>query len=429
MHYIRSLLYGLLAILALLALAPTPAAFASPTAEAFEAFIKTRLGSFILFETQEGRRLTTWLTGEIAPSAASVERVLARLKDPSLRGASAAEIETRVLRIREQYHGIKNAPELDLAPIPLNQARLLSRWASEELAFIESAEGLRFVAPLPKIGYAESVQAFLKATPSEVLLELKSTRQIELSPRLATFSAQWPHHIKLVPQVKFRHPLRDGAKTLKHDVLVISTHGLSAVERDALAIGVSRALFWKTVSFPMKPYAEHLYIRLGQKTYDFTKDLIRVAPYAASTNKRLEPVLQLTDREYQRLRQYMNAASADSHGVLGEFDPKGTLTPETEGLLTQNWPTTPGQYHNCVSWLCLAPIGERAEPLIELAGAKAGTKTQVDPGRWGEYLVAGAPTDRIFAVVYWTDEPLLSALMDIKTGVPFPKWGFFKTAP
>lgn len=219
--------------------------------------------------------------------------------------------------------------------------------------------------------------------------------------------------------------LNEGGVNLssKRPVLIISTEGLDDAGRAMLVDSYMEALSSGMVSFPAVEGAGHLYTRLGNLTFDHLQGLRASQNYVSSLPK-IEPILALNPIEDLRLRHYVDRAVKNYDRTIGGFAYNGMQGGENAGWLFENRARVAGRNHNCTSWVCMAPVGDVRQSLLELAGATTQLDVHTNPGWWLSYLVAGAPLERVPYVVYWTTESLSAARQKIRPGEAFVSWRF-----
>jgi hypothetical protein len=106
------------------------------------------------------------------------------------------------------------------------------------------------------------------------------------------------------------------------------------------------------VEFFVSPGFHHLYTRIGDKTYSRISGLSESGFYTSSS-ERIGVLVQLSDSEMGRLKQYVNGACQNPSRALGPFNYGGGRPPQAS---------------NCTSWITWAPIGDRGETLARLLG-------------------------------------------------------------
>jgi hypothetical protein len=132
------------------------------------------------------------------------------------------------------------------------------------------------------------------------------------------------------------------------------------------------------VEFFVSPGFHHLYTRIGDKTYSRISGLSE-SGYYTSSSERVGVLVQLTDTEMGRLKQYVNSACRDPNRVLGPFVYGGG---------------TPPRASNCTSWISTAKIGDRGESLARILGVWESGFPQGFVGS-----LARSASDRVKAVV------------------------------
>ncbi len=106
------------------------------------------------------------------------------------------------------------------------------------------------------------------------------------------------------------------------------------------------------VEFFVSPGFHHLYTRIGDKTYSRISGLSESGFYTSSS-ERIGVLVQLSNTEMGRLKQYVDGACRDPQRALGPFNYGGGRPPQAS---------------NCTSWITWAPIGDRGETLARLLG-------------------------------------------------------------
>lgn len=394
----------------------------------WEAFTRSSTAHFLFRGTTEGSLLFERITDLTPRQAGDLGLLATVLEDARFNDALRAELEARLERVRARFeHGAGNMRRDWLTPkLSVDDQRALLKLASEELTLApgNQIEFVKAAFPSRSAGsgtFAAKDAAFREAT---VAPALDAQWADAIAPRVAELERAWPAQMRVVDDVGFRMPHPTAPAQGRRRVLVISQPALDDARRNDLRQGVLRALGRDTVSFPIKEKGRHLYVRIGEHVLDFAQSVERSA-YALSASERIEPVLALSPAESARLARYADRAASDP-GVVGRFGINGVVSGETEGQLHANRGVR--ALHNCVSWICTAPIGERGAPLLALAGAKAEWQVHTNPGWWTNFLVAGAEPSRIPLVLYWTNEPLEAALTRIRPGADFIPWDFARRA-
>jgi hypothetical protein len=106
------------------------------------------------------------------------------------------------------------------------------------------------------------------------------------------------------------------------------------------------------VEFMISPRFHHLYTRIGDKTYSRVIELSE-SGYYTSPSERIGVLVQLTNSEMGRLKQYVDTACRNPSQAIGPFVYGGGRPPQAS---------------NCTSWVTWAPIGDRGETLARLLG-------------------------------------------------------------
>lgn len=241
-----------------------------------------------------------------------------------------------------------------------------------------------------------------------------------ITSRLARFEARWPGQVKLVDDVMFPYGGPEApARVTNRKVLVISKRGLTQEHLDDYIDAISRG----TISFPLGPQGGHLYNRVGDKLVDLWTS-VNVRPYAHYEQKILEPVVALSPAEELRLRFHVEMLLQNRYATVGGPSHAGSTSARTNGKLRDNRPQGgTGEAHNCTSWICTAPVGDDGSSLASIVGATPANEVHTNPGWWTWYLTGAAKAERVPVVVYWTDEPLETALQTVRTNVPL-LWNF-----
>jgi hypothetical protein len=224
-----------------------------------------------------------------------------------------------------------------------------------------------------------------------------------LTKRMEAFAKLYPENVTFIDQVTFQQNRRTGKKK----VMMISLAGLSQTKKEALRKDYLKYFSDGTISFPLGESAGHLYTRLGAKTKDFISS-VDTSAYRLPSSERLETLMELTPAEFQRTQTYVKNSMKDLDKTIGGFDYDG-VKGKTEGKIDANKPVDSSQGHNCTSWICTAPVGDKGESLYRLAGATMANEVHTNPGWWSSWLAAGAESNRVPVVVYWTDQPIKDA--------------------
>jgi len=241
-----------------------------------------------------------------------------------------------------------------------------------------------------------------------------------LNKRVQQLAILFPRSIELMTGVKFRSQKRRAIKNL----LIISQNGLTTSEKQLMLETYLEAFDSGCISFPNVHHPTHLNIRVGSDVFDlFSKDsdeeitkhpIVHKKAYRLNTRDRYEPIVALSPWEMANLREYINNALNNPLEVLGEFNLKGLKKIRTRGRLNDNRPLKHSRKHNCISWLCTAPIGKRRQFLAQIMGIN---KNHPDyPSIYNEpdilinWLVNRASVRRVPLVVIWTS----SSIKDFK---------------
>jgi hypothetical protein len=168
-----------------------------------------------------------------------------------------------------------------------------------------------------------------------------------------------------------------------------------------------------TISFPLSEHAGHLYVRFGNKSFDYM-DPLDMHNYEKPNSYRLEPVIQLTRGEEQKLAQYFRNATDNSQKTLGDFEYDGTYN--TRGSLKNN--KCRGRAgHNCTTWISTAPIGPDQQKLLELVGGTVKQDIGANPGWWSGFLNTKAKKSRVpFSVFFSANTNLKDTLKKVPDG-------------
>ncbi len=224
-----------------------------------------------------------------------------------------------------------------------------------------------------------------------------------LNKRMEAFAKLYPDNVTFVENVTFKQNRKSGKKKM----MMISLAGLTATKKDALRKDFLKYFSDGTISFPLGEHGGHLYTRLGAKTKDFISS-VSTNNYRLPSGERLETVMELSPKEFKKTQTYVKNAAKHQSETLGDFSYDG-VKGKTEGKIDANKPLNSSQGHNCTSWICTAPVGDKGESLYRLAGATMSQEVHTNPGWWTSWLAAGAESDRVPAVIYWTDLPISEA--------------------
>ncbi|GAB4010939.1 MAG: hypothetical protein Fur0010_04460 [Bdellovibrio sp.] len=225
--------------------------------------------------------------------------------------------------------------------------------------------------------------------------------------RMKEFASLYPLNVKVIEEVTFELESKKAKKSL----LVISLNNLSEEVKQKLLKDYYEYFSYDTVSFPLGESGGHLYSRVGKKTLDYIGS-VTPNDYRFPSSERLESFLFLTPEEHLNLRTYIDNGIKDSNELLGDFDYDGSGQLATNATLTNNRLRTNDSYrgHNCTSWICTAPIGQKKKTMYELAGATKRNDVHTNPGWWSNWLTAVTGQERSPFAVYMTNEPLKDAL-------------------
>lgn len=224
-----------------------------------------------------------------------------------------------------------------------------------------------------------------------------------LNKRMEAFAKLYPDNVTFVDNVTFRQNRRSGKKKM----MMISLAGLTESKKEALRKDFLKYFSDGTISFPLGESGGHLYTRLGAKTKDFITS-VSTNNYRLPSGERLETIMELTPDEFKRTQTYVKNATKHQNETLGSFSYDG-VKGKTEGKIDANKPVNSSQGHNCTSWICTAPVGDKGESLYSLTGATMSQEIHTNPGWWTSWLAAGAESDRVPAVIFWTDQTIAEA--------------------
>jgi hypothetical protein len=138
--------------------------------------------------------------------------------------------------------------------------------------------------------------------------------------------------------------------------------------------------------------SHHLHTRVGDRDYDNIWSLSDNAWRGPSSysGDRLGVLVQLSDSEMTRLRQWIDRARQDHEGVLGRFNFNGG-DPNTPA---------PNKASNCTSWVTCARVGDRGETIGQLMGLGNGG----EPYSWVKGLARYGGSRVKGVVVHGPDE-------------------------
>lgn len=234
-----------------------------------------------------------------------------------------------------------------------------------------------------------------------------------------------PVRMAWVDDVRFRLTVRGEKVKTGRRMLVISTHGLGAVERELLRARYLETFGRGYVSFPLKERAKHLMTRIDERVFNNGRAVVNWIPrfrtrsYAIPRSRALEVMIALSPAEEANLQTYLANIKRHRMRTIGRFTMEGHQY--TTAKLDHNVTLEGG--HNCSSWIALAPIGAGGEALMELLGGDRALEVGTNPGWWTNWLAATAPAARIPQVLHWTPLPLSEALATIPSGKNFA-WDF-----
>jgi hypothetical protein len=242
-----------------------------------------------------------------------------------------------------------------------------------------------------------------------------------LDQRIQSLIQKYPDNVRWVNNVQFQANDSIGQNVgIRKKVLAISFSGLDPQQQATLLKDYTDALSHGTISFPLSARGGHLHARLGNQDFSAI-GAVSVTPYRFSTwSSRMEAVVLLTPQEELNMRAYFEQASGNSR-VIGQFNMAGVKSKRTEGKLTNNLPLTPGEGHNCTSWVCLAPIGNDGQSLEQLVGNYGG-EVYTNPGWWSHYLSTLSNSPRAPFVVFMSPDSM-DQLQDSLTSQPY-KWDY-----
>lgn len=236
-----------------------------------------------------------------------------------------------------------------------------------------------------------------------------SRRSFEL--RLAMFKNNWKNNVTVVPGVRFKYRDEHQKSVSYRDILMISTEGLSPAEISRLEKDYLDVVTIQTLTFPLKERATHTLVQFDGTVYNFGYFPIqmfskfRKGDYAASSSRRLEPMVMLTRTEEIKMAQYIANIKANKKAVLGKFMLEGD--PTNNGKLTDNRSQCG---NNCTTWITSAPIGSSGESLVWLLGGERTVPwIQQNPGWFGSWMVGTASQERVPMIAYWTKNSLEKA--------------------
>jgi len=237
--------------------------------------------------------------------------------------------------------------------------------------------------------------------------------------RMKEFASLYPGNVKIINDVNFKL----NSRSSKRSVLAISFSGMSDQQKSKFLDDYYRYFAYDSVSFPLGESPGHLYSRVGNHTLDYIGS-VDPSDYRLPSSERLESFLFLKPEEHLNLRTYIDNGMKDGDKVVGDFDYDGSGLNSTNGKLTDNRVKDSNSGHNCTSWICTAPIGQKKTTLFEIAGAKKSDEVHTNPGWWSNWLAAVTPVDRSPFAVYMTNEPLSDALKDRLTAQKNFNWDF-----
>ncbi|WP_413613031.1 hypothetical protein [Bdellovibrio sp. HCB-110] len=242
--------------------------------------------------------------------------------------------------------------------------------------------------------------------------------------RLQTFLKKWANSARLVDSVTFKYKDEKQKTASDRKMLVLSTEGLSSAEIARLETDYV-SLVAGNITFPLKERASHTLVQFNGTIFNFGYAPIQAFPrfrqndFQAGQSRRLESVLMLTRGEESRFNYYIQNIRKDKKAVLGKFNLEGD--PKTNGKLTDNRSECG---NNCTTWIAKAPIGERGESVMDLAGGQQSVPwVAQNPGWWNSWILGTASQERLPLVVYWTPESLAKTMEKDFSGNTF-NWDF-----
>lgn len=223
--------------------------------------------------------------------------------------------------------------------------------------------------------------------------------------RMKEFATLYPKNVKIVEGVTFKL----NSKSSKKSILAISLEGLDESEKEKLLAHYYQYFSYDAVSFPLGERGGHLYSRVGNHTLDYIGS-VDPSDYRFPSGERLESFLFLKPEEHLNLRTYIDNGIKNGDKVVGDFDYDGSGLRDTNGSLSNNRVKGDSSGHNCTSWICTAPVGQKKTTIYQLAGAKKTDEIHTNPGWWSNWLTAAAPEERSPFAVYMTNGSLEDAL-------------------
>jgi hypothetical protein len=223
-----------------------------------------------------------------------------------------------------------------------------------------------------------------------------------LTERMEQLVAKYPQNIKKMPAVQIKFKENNGGK---RDIYVISLNGLDEGAKEEFLKDYFIAISDKTLSFPLSESSGHLYSRIGNQSVDFFfQSNVAVNAYRLPNSPRLEAFIEFQPAEFMKMRTYIENGIQDGAALIGSRSYNG-VTGETRSTLTNNRPL--GQEgHNCTSWICTSPIGDRDEALHDLVRAQRSHEIHTNPGWWSMWLMNHAPRERVPFAILMDDKPL-----------------------
>jgi hypothetical protein len=336
----------------------------------------------------------------------------------------AKPLETQLLTAQKSYEDRLTAIAQDLKSGVIDNEKAAVAIQGALVEFGEKS-GLRTAFMKREMALAEETAARFRTTFGEYLTEIDassgSLRQWlpdrvmagPLSARTEAFAKEFPFSTRIIPSVGVQIDDPEVPAAAARTVLLVSTNGMNKAQREKLKERFLYFMSHRSLSHPLRERGNHLYSRLGHQVIDF-EQIVGHRPYHFPHEKGkdgLETFMDLTPNEFLNLRTYLEAANADSPKVVGHggyFGNRGN----TVGRLDDNRPSPGGINHNCVSWICTAPVGARGEPIYELAGATKSQEVHTNPGWWSSWLAAGANQSRSPMLVLFSDKPLAEVIAE-----------------
>lgn len=238
-----------------------------------------------------------------------------------------------------------------------------------------------------------------------------------LNTRAEQFAAKWPNNVKIVDNVNLKFSHANGNGQGQKKMVIISLDGLDSSKSDELLKDYTDYLSWNAMSFPLGSGGGHLYTRVGDQAIDYFFGFNQNI-YRWPSSDRLETVLELSDKEFKNMKQYIENLDINHRDVIGGSNYEG-VNPIAGSTLASNKPASGG--HNCTSWIATAPIGENGQTLKDVVGA-GGWDVHRNPGWWTAYIQTKTNRNKNPFVVYVTHNPMDQAIQ--KTQAPHFEWNY-----